>query len=88
MNISGVALKVLIYVALEEHEITREKIHHKVTEDIYDINKAIEELLREGLISVHKVTEEDTHYWIFAISIEGRHFIGYLGRELRAVYVP
>ena len=88
MNISGVALQVLIYVGLEEHEITREKIHRKVTEDSYDINKAIEELLREGLISVHKVPEEISPYWVFAISVEGRHFIGYLGRELRDVYIP
>ena len=88
MNISGVALKVLIYIALEEHEITREKIHRKVTEDVYDINKAIEELLREELISVHKAPEEASYYWVFTISAEGSHFIGYLGRELRDVYVP
>ncbi|QLL24216.1 hypothetical protein DLE04_00390 [Actinobacteria bacterium IMCC26103] len=88
MNISGVALKVLIFVALEEHEITREKIHRKVTEDVYDINKAIEELLREELISVHKVSDEASYHWIFAISIEGRHFIRHLGSELRDVYAP
>jgi len=88
MKISGVALKVLIYVALEEHEITREKIHRKVTEDRYDINKAIEELLRAELISAHQVSDELGYHWIIAISIEGRHFVGHLGRELREVYVP
>ena len=88
MNISGAALKTLIYVALEEHEVTREKIHRNVSESIYKLNRALEELQTEGLISIHKINDDYSHYWVFVITNEGRGLVGYLGQQLRDVYVP
>jgi mannose/fructose-specific phosphotransferase system component IIA len=47
MNISGLALKMIIFFALEEHEVTLQKLHTKFSESSYDVNKALEELINE-----------------------------------------
>jgi predicted transcriptional regulator len=88
MNISGLALKMIIFLVLEEHEITLQKLHAKFSESSYDVNKALEELINEGMVARQKVYEELSHYWVFGATVAGRSFARSLGQELREVYVP
>lgn len=88
MSISGLALKLLIYFALEEHEITIQKLYTKFTEPMYDVNKALEELIDEQMVVRQKVYEELSHYWVYGATGTGRSFAWSLGQELRDVYVP
>ena len=88
MNISGLALKMIIYFVLEEHEVTLQKLHSKFSESTYDVTKALEELINEEMVIRQKVYEELSHYWVFGATITGRSFARSLGEELRDVYVP
>ena len=88
MNISGLALKMIIYFALAEHEVTIQKLHRNFSESSYDVNKALEELITEGMVVRQKVHEELSHYWVFGATVMGRSFVRSLGEELRDVYVP
>ena len=88
MNISGLALKLLIYMVLDEHEITREKLLRKFSESSYDVNKALDELLDEKLVTPQKVYDDLSHYWIFGVTITGRSYLRHLGEQLRDIYVP
>lgn len=88
MNISGLALKMIIYFVLEEHEVTLQKLHTKFSESTYDVTKALEELINEEMVTRQKVYEELSHYWVFGATVTGRSFARSLGEELREVYVP
>ena len=88
MNISGLALKLLIYMVLDEHEITREKLLRKFSESSYDVNKALDELLDKKLITPQKVYEDLSHYWIYVVTITGRSYLRHLGEQLRDIHLP
>jgi hypothetical protein len=88
LSISGLALKLLIYIALEEHEVTLQRLHAKFSESSYDVTKALEELINEEMVIRQKVYEELSHYWVFGATVTGRSFARSLGEELRDVYVP
>lgn len=88
MNISGLALKMIIFFALQEHEVTLQKLHTKFSESSYDVNKALEELINEEMVVRQKVHEEMSHYWVFGATVAGRSFARSLGEDLRGVYVP
>jgi hypothetical protein len=86
MNISGLALKLLIYLVLEEHEVTLQKLHTKFSEPNYDVTKALEELIDEQMVARHKIYDDLGHYWIYGATISGRSYAKFLGEELRGVY--
>jgi hypothetical protein len=88
MSISGLALKLLIYIVLDEHEVTLQKLHAKFYEPRYDVTKALEELINEEMVVRQKVREDLSHYWVYGATTSGRSFARYLGEELRDVYVP
>ena len=87
MSISGLALKLLIYFVLEEHEVTLQKLHTKFSESTYDVTKALEELIKEEMVISQKINDELGHYWVYSATITGRSFARFLGEELRDVYV-
>ncbi len=87
MNISGLALKLLIYLVLEEHEVTLQKLHTKFFEPNYDVTKALEELIDEQMVARQKIYEELGHYWVYGATITGRSYARFLGEELRDVYI-
>lgn len=87
MNISGLALKLLIYLVLEEHEVTLQKIHTKFLEPNYDVTKALEELIDEQMVARQKMCEEFGNYWVYGATITGRSYARFLGEELRDVYI-
>jgi hypothetical protein len=87
MSISGLALKLLIYFVLEEHEVTLQKLHTKFSESTYDVTKALEELIKEEMVISQKINDELGHYWVYGATITGRSFARFLGEELRDVYV-
>ena len=88
MSISGLALKLLIYIALQEHEVTLQKLHTKFPESNYDVTKAVEELINEGMVVGQKIHEDLSHYWVLGATVAGRSYVRHLGEELRDVYVP
>ena len=88
MNISGLALKMIIYFVLEEHEVTLQKLHTKFSESNHDVTKALEELVSEEMVIRQKVCEELSHYWVYSATVTGRSFARSLGEDLRGVYVP
>jgi predicted transcriptional regulator len=87
MSISGLALKLLIYIVLEEHEVTLQKLHAKFYEPNYDVTKALEELINEEMVVRQKINEDLGHYWVYGATVTGRSFARFLGEELRDVYV-
>ena len=87
MSISGLALKLLIYFVLEEHEVTLQKLHTKFSESTYDVTKALEELIKEEMVISQKINDELGHYRVYGATITGRSFARFLGEELRDVYV-
>jgi hypothetical protein len=87
MSISGLALKLLIYIVLEEHEVTLQKLHAKFYEPRYDVTKALEELINEEMVVRQKTYEDFGHYWVFGATVTGRSFARFLGEELRDVYI-
>ena len=87
MSISGLALKLLIFIVLEEHEVTLQKLHAKFYEPSYDVTKALEELINEEMVVRQKIFEDFSHYWVFGATVTGRSFARYLGEELRDVYI-
>jgi predicted transcriptional regulator len=86
MSISGLALKLLIHIVLEEHEVTLQKLHSKFYEPRYDVTKALEELIDEEMVVRQKIHEDVGHYWVFGATVTGRSFARFLGEELRDVY--
>jgi predicted transcriptional regulator len=87
MSISGLALKLLIYFVLAEHEVTLQKLHTKFSESTYDVTKALEELIKEEMVISQKINEDLGHYWVYGATATGRSFARFLGEELRDVYV-
>ena len=87
MNISGLALKLLIHIVLEEHEVTLQKLHKKFYEPHYDVTKALEELINEEMVVHQKIYEDMGNYWVFGATATGRSFAKFLGEKLRDVYI-
>jgi len=68
--------------------VTLQKLHAKFSESNYDVTKAVEELINEGMIVRRKIYEDLSHYWVLDATVAGRSYVRHLGEELRDVYVP